>query len=398
MNRKKLVALLALSLVLLACSNEELPNAPSAPSLGEPDVVLNISEPVEDFDKMLSDLRSAKVIRLVTPDFTRTVGSRGVSDNFTLEDSELLSLTNDSLSIALSADYITFTSDVVTEKNREEPGTQYYLVHKSKEYVNEYQKMLRKELSRLAQTRTETGKMPEVDIHSEQALSVTNAMSLQKEHKSPTPPLPSPEQVGAEGALVDTRMSHRPRGTVRIWLLRHSGYHGFQHEIGWQQQDVKKMIADINPRVNVEFYTRSTGFRANRDGYSTLDNFVRYVRDNQHSGYEWSPSVDKDIFVLVSHGAYSDVAGLAFVDTYNIRREYNSQAFAVSGINPVTCLKVLPHELGHVFGARHTDYTWWEGWWIFKVPYYDVMSYKTFPTPYIREPNNRRIVSETLRF
>ena len=66
-------------------------------------------------------------------------------------------------------------------------------------------------------------------------------------------------------------------------------------------------------------------------------------------------------------------------------------------MNPITAPKTLAHELGHILGAVHTDYTWWEGWWIFQIPQYDVMSYREFRRNLIRDPNNVRIVRNNLK-
>ena len=89
-----------------------------APGPGEPDVVLNVGEIVENFDEPVAGLRTAKVIRIVTPDFTRVVDSQGVSEFLKSSDSEFLDLDNDSLRISLIDDYVTLSSDLITEKMR----------------------------------------------------------------------------------------------------------------------------------------------------------------------------------------------------------------------------------------------------------------------------------------
>lgn len=79
MNRKKIFTSLCLVALLAACSNEALliERSPPVSGLGEPDVVLNVSETVDNFDELVAGLRTAKVIQIVTPDFTRVVGSEG---------------------------------------------------------------------------------------------------------------------------------------------------------------------------------------------------------------------------------------------------------------------------------------------------------------------------------
>ena len=180
-------------------------------------------------------------------------------------------------------------------------------------------------------------------------------------------------------------------------MLRHSGYKAFQYEIDWQVNDVKLMIRDLNRSVRVEVHTRHTDFWASNDGFDTLYRFQKYVRDNADKGWQWSPSVGKDIFILVSYSGYGGVvAGLDKLDVYKIRRQQNPEAFGLSGINPITCVKTLAHELGHILGAGYSNHSWWDGWWIFKFKYYDIMSYNIFRAPFIRDPEYRTHVQQNL--
>ena len=402
MNSKKIFTSLCLAALLAACSNEEplIEQSPPVSGLGEPDVVLNVSETVDNFDELVAGLRTAKVIRIVTPDFTRVVGSEGVSEFLTSSDSEFLELSNDSLRMSLTNEYLTLSSDLITEKNAKAPSTQYYLVHKSKEYIDEYQKILKAQQTQIAATRSGTDEVPEIEKYSGNAISVVNGQFVKEAEAVEPATSVSPVLEWNETMEVATRSmnSYRPKDVLRIWLLRHNGFKAMQHEIDWQINDVKLMIRDLNRYVKVEIHTRNTDFRARNDAYVTFYAFQDYVQENADKGWQWSPRVRKDIFILVSYGGYNGaVGGLGNLNVYNIAREYNMYAYGLAGTNPITCSKVVAHELGHILGAEHNNYCWWDGWWIFKFRYYDVMSYKLGRAPFIRDPKNRRIVQDNLR-
>ena len=276
------------------------------------------------------------------------------------------------------------------------------MVHKSKEYISEYRAVLRDQQAKFAATRTGADEIPEIEQHSDYAISISNGQFVQQD--DPVQPRLAKNSVleWKETEAAQTRSTiatfPRPSDLLRIWLLRHSGYKAFQYEIDWQVNDVKLMIRDLNRSVRVEVHTRHTDFWASNDGFDTLYRFQKYVRDNADKGWQWSPSVGKDIFILVSYSGYGGVvAGLDKLDVYKIRRQQNPEAFGLSGINPITCVKTLAHELGHILGAGYSNHSWWDGWWIFKFRYYDVMSYKLGRAPFIRDPKNRRIVQDNLR-
>ena len=400
MKKRAIINLLLGIVIVSSCSNEEfVTTTPNAPPMKAPDFILNVNEPIENFGDFTSKLRSAKTIKLVTPDFIRIVKNDGTDNSFQAEGSERLLLSNDSISMILTDKYITLTSSLVTEQNHENPTTQYYLVHESKEYIAEYNKVVNNGVNKLIKTRGLNGNSPEASLHSDNVISISQGQHLPETILAP-PTMKSEHSIPDFKALPETRSARfrdRPKDVLRIWLIRHEGYNGFQHEITWQQDNVRTMIKDINPYVKVEFYTRYSNFIASWDIYETLDNFGKWVNGSKDKGYDWSSGVGKDIFILVSYGGYNSFGGLAYVDVYKLDRTLNKNAFGVSGINPLTCDKTLSHELGHILGAHHTDYTWWEGWWIFQFPQYDVMSYNPVRRTLIRDPKNVRIVQNNLK-
>lgn len=303
MNRKKIFTSLCLVALLAACSNEALliERSPPVSGLGEPDVVLNVSETVDNFDELVAGLRTAKVIQIVTPDFTRVVGSEGVSEFLTSSDCEFLELSNDSLRMSLTNEYLTLSSDLITEKNAKAPSTQYYLVHKSKEYIDEYQKILKAQQTQIAATRSGTDEVPEIEKYSGNAISVVNGQFVKDAEAVEPATSVSPVLEWNEAMEAATRSmnSYRPKDVLRIWLLRHNGFKAMQHEIDWQINDVKLMIRDLNKYVKVEIHTRNTDFRARNDAYVTFYAFQDYVQENADKGWQWSPRVRKDIFILL---------------------------------------------------------------------------------------------------
>lgn len=401
MKKSTIINFLLGVFIVSSCNNEEFVTAPSTLEQAETtDLVLDVSQSVENFKSLLSELRSAETIKLVTPDFTRIVNNNGSDIHFQAEGSERLLLSNDSISMILTDRYITLTSDLITEQNCKKPTTQYYLIHESKEYIAEYNQILSTAVNQLVKTRGLSEDFPKVSLHSDNAVSINQAQYL------PETILEQP-QMKSESSFSDlrtmprtrsSRIGDRPKDVLRIWLIRHSGYSEFQHEITWQQDDVRTMIKDLNPKVKVEFYTRQSDFIATSDADETIENFKKWVKSSKTKGYDWSGRIEKDIFIVVSYGGYNNnIAGLGALDTYKLDRTLNPQAFGLSAMNPITALKTLAHEVGHILGAEHTDYTWWEGWWIFQFPQYDIMSYNAFRRNLIREPNNVRIVRDNLK-
>lgn len=400
MNKKTVINFLLGVFIVSSCTSEEFVTISSTlPQAETTDLVLDVSESVENFESLLSNLRSAKTIKLVTPDFTRIVKNYGFDNHFQAEESERLLLSNDSISMILTDKYISITSDLITEQNYKNPTTQYYLVHKSKEYIAEYNKILTNGVNQLVKTRGLNEDSPKIALHSDNAISINQAQYLSGAILE-QPQIKNDVSFSDLKTIPETRSSRigsRPKNVLRIWLIRHSGYSGFQHEITWQQNDVRGMIHDLNPNVKVEFYTRYSNFTASSDAQKTLDDFRKWVRGSSTKGYDWSDRIGKDIFVVVSYGGYNGIAGKGALNTYKLDRESNPQAFGLSAMNPLTALKTLAHEVGHILGANHTDYTWWEGWWIFQFPQYDIMSYKVVRRNLIREPNNVRVVRNNLK-
>ena len=219
MNKRIIVNFLLGVVLVSSCTNEQFTDPPSMVSQAEtPDIVLNVNEAVEDFDSFVSKLRSAGTIKLVTPDFTRIVKNNGADSCFLAEGSERLLLSNDSISMILTDQYIVFTSDLITEQNYKATTTQYYLVHKSKEYVAEYNKILTSEVNQLVKTRGLDEDSPKVVLHSNNAISINQALHL-SETILEQPQMKNEVPFSGLSGMPETRSSrigHRPKDVLRI--------------------------------------------------------------------------------------------------------------------------------------------------------------------------------------
>lgn len=373
--------LLSLLLFFGACNQEN----PSDQNPSRTIVELDLTKSKLSFKDVKDNLLSANDIKIKFMNYERTVKNVQVDKNIVLEDGVMLISDNDSISFAVTDSYVSIISRI--NPNREDK----ILIHEDSDHVEEYLNSIVLPITRSISDSSNV----EIKLLSQGVLSISGGWNVQQTHVHPEP---------EENRVVDeiqhdhvTRSSiwpDRNPDVIRIWLIRHRGYGG-SYEITWQQQHVKSMIHKINPKAKIEFYTRGSDFRAVKDPYQTLKDFDSWLLKHRRSGYEWSGSVDKDIFVLLSYGAYGSIAGLAYQDSYSIKYKYNPRAIGISAINPVTADKTLAHEIAHILGAKHTNYAWKEGWWIFKIWMHDLMSYKWPRSAWTQEPNNVRAIKNS---
>lgn len=349
-------------------------------------IVLDFTKSVSDFDKLKSELMKSTKLKLITPSFERILSNVIKDENIVSDESVFFKTSNDSISIMLTKEYITVISKIT-------PEPEYYLLHASDQYIEEYARSLSTQTksvnSLIAKQISGNGFMMRglrsnediEDMVFDESNSIVEA---------------------AKPTLTKGEWPDRSLDVVRIWLIRHSGFSSMQHEVGWQQQHVITMMKSVNWHVKVEFYTRHSDFHVTNNGYETLNRFKDWLGANIKKGHEWSGSVGKDIFVLISHGGYDNISGRAFVDVYKKSRKYNPMAIGISAINPITADMTLAHEIGHILGAVHTDYAWWEPWkaWpLFGIWKRDVMSSGDnfiIRSAECKDPNNVRKVRQSL--
>lgn len=345
---------------------------------------IDLNDPKLTFEEVKETLLYSSDLNVQFSDYERTLHDVEIDKNVVLEDGVMLKCENDSVSFAITQSYISIISNI--NPNREDK----ILIHRDQEYIREY---YRNTVLPMTRSVNDSSNL-QVNIHPNGVLSISGGWNIQREKAHAEP---SDVRTAESASSQSVVHSGRYRDALRIWLIRHKGYAG-SHEVTWQQQDVRRMIHKINPTVKIEFYTRGSNFHATNDAYKTLDNFDKWLYENRNSGYDWSEFVDQDIFILISYGTYKDIAGIAYESSYFISRKYNFQAVGLSAINPLTANKTLAHEIGHILGAKHTNYAWKEGWWIFKIWIHDVMSYKWPRSAWTLEPDNMRAVRNATTF
>lgn len=384
MKSKLQLLCMCLLVFLVSCTNEIEKPIASDDFQESGFTELDLTKSLSDFVQLKSDLIKSNKIRLITPTFERNLIDVTKDDGIVSDESICLKTSNDSISIMIGDACITIISHVTS--------TEYYLLHESEEFIQDYSRSL------LTQTKKEDGVITRQASKNCIVLTGLNSQTNSSDVLTgdDKPLTPADESVLTKGVWPD-----RWRDVVRIWLIRHSGFAVMQHEVNWQQQHAVTMMRSVNPQVKIEFYTRFSNFRAGYNAYETLDRFKEWLNIHKNRGHEWSGSVGKDIFVLISHTGYGNISGLAYLNVYEKRRQLNPSAIAVSAVNPITSDMTLGHEIGHLLGARHTDYTWWERWplggGIWKRDIMTTGDHIIMRSPECRDPNNVRTVRESLR-
>lgn len=347
---------------------------------------LDLTDPNVSFEQVKESLLLAASIKLKFSEYERVLREIRVNKNIVLDDGVILECENDSISFAVTESYVSIVSRINSN------GEDKILIHRDKEYARTYYKNMVLATTRSLNDSTNI----RVSLYSNGVLSIRGGWNQQKKHVVRSTVNPNLGQgIEAESHTTrSTSWSPRKSDAIRIWLIRHKGY-GASHEITWQQQNVQKMIHKINPKAKIEFYTRGSDFHSGWDLQNILSRFAEWLNTGKQRGYDWSSSVGKDIFMLISHGYYDISSSQAYQSSYSIKRENNPNAIGVAAINPLTADKALAHEIGHILGAKDTNYAWREGWWIFKIWINDVMSHKWPRSAWTLDPSNMAAIRES---
>lgn len=390
MNLKnELFGVSVLLMLLFSCTNEvEKPEV--SEDMSEPGyTLLDLTNSISDFAQLKSSLMRTSQIKIITPSYERNLINVAKDDAIVSDESVYLKTSNDSISIMLSDDCITIISQIAPS------GPEYYLLHESDKFIQDYAK----ELS--LQTKSDDGIVTKQT--SSNIILLTGLKSKDNMEDIISDDinfLEQPDIVAENPNQTKSVWPDRWLDVVRIWLIRNRGFGAMQHEVNWQQQHAITMMRSVNRQVKIEFYTRYSNFSANNDAYETHARFKAWLDYNRYTNYEWAGSVDKDIFVLISHGIYNNnIAGVAHVNAYKKSRRFNPMAVAISSVNPITSNMTLAHEIGHLLGAEHTDYKWWERWSVGGIWKRDVMGPGDsfiIRSAECREPNNVRRVRSSL--
>lgn len=351
MKKKYFAASIAITL-LFSCNKEEINLDTTTYD------TISLNQIVADYDSALSSLFS-KNIRIDFGDYTRDFKELSNIDNSTIDGNSIIYKSeDDSTTVIKSNDGIS----IIVHNNKGEENI--YYVSKSTE-----------EISKMHQRIVTSAR----DSHE----SIIKSINDNALHIKPTSD-PRNEDQGVGNVqneeinktlLSQAERASRRYAEINIWMLRVSGYNYLDHEIYWQINDARHAVNSINSNVKLHFHVRHSDFRGSASIFTTMTNFKKYVKDHESRGHDWSSRVRKDIFAAISWGGYSDsILGLAELSSYDINHSNNVNARIVSSMTPGGSSKTFAHELLHTLGATHNSTIWYEGWWIFKFPYKDVMN------------------------
>lgn len=355
MKKNYFVALMATAL-LFSCTKIEIEENIDTTKYN----TISLDEIITDYDAALLSLFS-KNIRIDFGDYTRDFKSITKKENAAIDDNNIIYMSeDDSITVIKSVDGIS----ILACSNKGEENI-YYVSKSKDEIIN-----IRERISKSARNNEEA------------VITIINDNAI---HVKPT----SVSQAGGKHISkevdpkeLDFYRSNTPKASTRrkneinIWILRVSGYNYLEHEIYWQINDARHAVHCINPHVKLNFHIRHSNFHKSNTARTTLNNLIRYVHEGRNHGHEWSSRTRQDIFIAASWDIYYGdvVKGLAHINSYDINSDENFLARGVVGMNPAGSSKTLAHELLHILGADHNNTMWYEGWWIFKFPYADLMN------------------------
>lgn len=197
-------------------------------------------------------------------------------------------------------------------------------------------------------------------------INLTAGRKLMKSDEEYCKTFPS-ETVDSDESPAATRSSYYtqwPRGnTITLHLIRDCADMPWEHEIGWQINDLKSSIDNVRRGLQWKIWRSTTGHRSTNSAFTALYNFKEYCESRR---FPWNEATGHDIIMLIRHWGWDGGNGLSYVNVYQLNRYNNRSAYGISCTSS-WYNRTLAHEFGHIVGAEHTgwEYSHWIGWTLY---------------------------------
>lgn len=263
---------------------------------------------------------------------------------------------NDSIDAVLSPDYATLRlynngelfSYVAYRSNEDmQRVSNYYLTQflpSQSRSINEIVTLLRH-----TDTRSKASEVGCVKINSTRAIEANpNKVALENDC-SLSKQLVSDNYVSTVNSRVETP-------TLEFILVKEKNGNNLDHEIAWQIESTTKSLHFV---IDAGFF--AVAYDIIDSDYEELNEYAEAALYDFHKylkGWDTVSGRDDKIFILIKSGTWSNgkvlgqVAEIGMIHLYIPDKDFNIRALSTtSSLYPHT----LAHEVGHLFGATHTD-------------------------------------------